>query len=248
MYRDLILLGFTPLILQACTPTEAQLLNCGESECIENGPFVVLGSFSDSSDGKSQMSPALMQVSPLTQRPTPNSIRYLKAIMSFSVAALQWWCSILVLENKTTCVFFPLHLLLPSCKKSKIHTWTHTGYLSTLGWRFNREFWNSPSGFLWKTLMEKAVVLGAFDGRVWLYAVRRAKRVPLGTTFVLPADSEWLFSMAGKVRERGHTTEPNLSYKATLQATEFTLLIPSSFMFLASAPQQWSNLSIQRDL
>lgn len=138
--------------------------------------------------------------------------------------------------------FFPPTSPLPFLQKSKIHTWTHTGYLSALGWRFNREFWNLPSGFLWKTLMEKAVVLGAFDGRVWLYAVRRAKRVPLGTTFVLPADSEWLFSMAGKVRERGHTTEPNLSYKATLQATGFTLLIPSSFMFLATAPQQLSNL------
>lgn len=154
--------------------------------------------------------------------------------MSFSVAALQWWCSILVLENKTTCVFFP-YISSSLLAQSKIHTWIHTGYLSALGWHFNREFWNLASGFLWKTLMEKAVVLGASYGRMWLYTVRRAKRVPLGTTFVLPADSEWLFSMAGKVRERGHTTEPNLSYKATLQATGFTLLIPSSFMSVATA-------------
>lgn len=35
--------------------------------------------------------------------------------------------------------------------------------------------------------MEKAVALGAFDGTVCLYTVRRAKHVPLGTTFVLPA-------------------------------------------------------------
>lgn len=28
--------------------------------------------------------------------------------------------------------------------------------------------------------------------------------------------SEWLFSMAGKVRERGHATEPNLSYKVSI--------------------------------
>lgn len=163
--------------------------------------------------------------------------------MSFSVTALHWWCSILVLENKTTWGFFSPYIASSLLVQSKIHTSVHTGYLSALGWRFNREFWNLASGFLWKTLMEKAVVLGAFDGRVWLYTVRQAKRVPLGTTFVLPADSEWLFSMAGKVRERGHTTEPNLTYKATLQATGFS----SPYLPLCSLPllppQQLSDLS-----
>lgn len=151
MYRDLILLGFTPLILQACTPTEAQLLNCGESDCMENRPFVVLGSFSDSSDGKSQMSPALMQVSPLASRPTLEFNTIFKSSRVF-----QCRCIAVMMQHfgfgkqDNMCFFSPPTSPLPFLQKSKIHTWIHTGYLSTLGWRFNREFWNSPSGFLWK--------------------------------------------------------------------------------------------------
>lgn len=92
--------------------------------------------------------------------------------------------------------FFPTYISSSLLAQSKTYTWIHTGYLSALDWHFNREFWNLASGFLWKTVMEKAVVLGAFDGRVWLDTVRRAKRVPLGTTFILPAD--WMTFQYGR--------------------------------------------------
>lgn len=49
------------------------------------------------------------------------------------------------------------------------------------------------------------------------------------------ADSQWLFSMVGRVRERGLSQGPNLSYKATLQATCLTLL-PPSFSLLCLFP------------
>lgn len=123
---------------------------------------------------------------------------------------------------------FPFYLFSVFLNQGNAHTCIHTDPLSSLAWPFSREFWNLAAGFPWKTLMGKAVVFGAFDGRVWLHTVRQAKHVLLVLTFVLPADSEWLFNMVGKVRERGRTTWPNLNYKATLQTTCPTLLIPSS--------------------
>lgn len=88
--------------------------------------------------------------------------------MSFSVAALQWWCSILVLENKTTCVFFPLHLLFPSCTKQNTHMNTHRLFISLrltlqpgileFGFWFSMENFNGESSCAWSIWWESVTL------------------------------------------------------------------------------------------
>lgn len=101
---------------------------------------------------------------------------------------------------------------------------------SALVWHFDREFWNLAAGFPWKTLMEKAVVLWKCDRRVWFYTARQAKHVPLCTTFVLPSRLWMAFQYGRQGQAEGTHTGPNLSYKATLQATHLTFLPPSFFL------------------
>lgn len=87
--------------------------------------------------------------------------------MSFSVAALQWWCSILVLENKTTCVFFTLHLF-PSCAKPNTHMNTHRLFISLrltlqmgiweFGFWFSMENFNGESSCAWSIWWESVTL------------------------------------------------------------------------------------------
>lgn len=132
-------------------------------------------------------------------------------------------------------VFFPLHLLFPSCTKQNTHMNTHRLFISLrltlqlgileFGFWFSMENFNWESSCAWSIWWESVT-----------FCCQTSQACSVWYNICLPADSEWLFSMAGKVRERGHTTEPNLSYKSTLQTTGFTLLIPSSFMSVATAP------------
>lgn len=88
--------------------------------------------------------------------------------MSFSVAVLQWWCSTLVLENKTTCGFPPLHLLFPSCTKQNTHTDTHRLFISLrlmlhpgiweFGFWFSTENFNGESSCAWSIWWESVTL------------------------------------------------------------------------------------------
>lgn len=134
---------------------------------------------------------------------------------------------------------FPFHL---KYTHTHSHTWINTGSKSALAWHFDREFWNLAAGFPWKTLMEKAVVLWTCDRRVWFYTGRQAKHVPLCTTFVLPSRAWMAFQYGRQGQGEGTHTRPNLNYKATLQATCLTLLLPS-FLSLCLFPL-WVDLSL----
>lgn len=89
--------------------------------------------------------------------------------MSFSVAALQWWCSTLVWENKSMCVFFfPLHLLFPSCTEQNTHMDTHRLFISLrltlhlgiweFGFWFSMENFNGESSCVWSIWWESVTL------------------------------------------------------------------------------------------
>lgn len=89
--------------------------------------------------------------------------------MSFSVTALQWWCSTLVWENTSTCVFFfPLHLLFPSCTEQNTHMDTHGLFISLrltlhlgiweFGFWFSMENFNGESSCVWSIWWESVTL------------------------------------------------------------------------------------------